>query len=405
MIPASRPPRRSPEAHPRAGIAMRIAPMLLLITALTLVSPLAAGVEDDLQATEAELEAVRERIEAARQALARDEAERDAAEAALEESDRRVQRAARALRAAEEERAALEARVAELEAKMAERDQHLRAQRERLARQLRAVWQGGRDAGLRVLLNQQDPSALQRLLAYHSRLDAARRADLVSVIETLERLQSLEQRLQEQSEALARAEMAARERRAELAREREQQRRRLARLEASLAETGEQLMRMEEDEQRLQGLLDELAEELAAVPERDLQDLRFREHRGALPWPVEGRLGARFGDSRELGNIKWRGLVIDAENGTEVQAVATGQVVYADWFRGLGLLVILDHGDGYLSLYGYNESLFVEEGEWVQAGAVLASVGASGGRREPGLYFEVRADGDPVDPLPWLAAR
>lgn len=384
---------------------MRIAPALLLIVALALIPPLAFGVEDELEATEAELEAVRERIEAVRRSLARDEAERDEAETALEESDRRVQRAARALREAEAERAGLAARVAELEAEMAERDRHLQAQRERLAQQLRAVWQGGRDAGLRVLLHQEDPSALQRLLAYHSRLDAARRADLAEVIETLERLETLEARLQSRSEALVRAETEARERQAELARERETQRRRLARLEASLAESGEELVRMEEDEQRLQGLLDELTEELAAVPERDLADLRFRDHRGELPWPVQGRVAAGFGDDRELGNMKWRGLVIDAENGAEVQAVATGQVVYADWFRGLGLLVILDHGDGYLSLYGYNESLYVAEGEWVQAGAVLASVGASGGRREPGLYFEVRADGDPVDPRPWLAAR
>ncbi len=379
------------------------APLITLLLLLTLVSWPAVAVEGDYADTEAELEAVRERIESVRQSLAEDESERDEAEAALEESDRRVERAARALRAAQQERSELAARVADLEAEMAERDEALQAQRQRLAQQLRAVWQGGRDAGLRVLLNQEDPSALQRLLAYHGRLDAARRAELVNIIDELERLQALETELEEEAAALARAEDEAEARRDELAQERAQQRERLQALEARLAETGERLVRMEADEQRLQGLLDELAEELAAVPDRDLRDLQFREHRGELPWPVDGALVARFGEARDIGDIKWRGLVIEAENGTEVQAVATGQVVYADWFRGLGLLVIVDHGEGYLSLYGYNESLFVEEGDSVQAGAVVASVGASGGRREPGLYFEVRADGDPVDPLPWLA--
>ena len=126
-----------------------------------------------------------------------------------------------------------------------------------------------------------------------------------------------------------------------------------------------------------------------------------RAARGAMRWPTEGRLGNRFGRPRNQGKMRWRGVTINAETGTPVNAIHHGRVVYADWLRGSGLLLVLDHGEGYMSLYAHNETLLRDVGDWVTAGAPIATVGASGGRERPALYFEIRHRGDPVDPGDW----
>jgi murein hydrolase activator len=127
----------------------------------------------------------------------------------------------------------------------------------------------------------------------------------------------------------------------------------------------------------------------------------FAHLRGQLSWPVAGRVTAAYGDTRATG-VRWDGMVVATERGAAVKAVSSGRVVYADWLPGLGLLAIVDHGEGYLSLYGHNERLYKAAGESVTAGDVIAAAGDSGGRPEPELYFEIRRDGRPVDPRPWF---
>jgi septal ring factor EnvC (AmiA/AmiB activator) len=158
---------------------------------------------------------------------------------------------------------------------------------------------------------------------------------------------------------------------------------------------------MAEDQEELQRLL-ELIEQAVADLEVPAEYQAFEAFRGQLPWPVAGRASNRFGARRGQGTLRWQGLVIPAEEGSTVNAIHHGRVVFADWFRGSGLLLIIDHGDGFMSLYAHNEALLREVGEWVSAGAAVATVGNSGGRAEPGLYFEIRKDGKPTDPVAWL---
>ena len=129
----------------------------------------------------------------------------------------------------------------------------------------------------------------------------------------------------------------------------------------------------------------------------------FGQLRGKLAWPVSGHLVARFGDTR-AGGVKWDGVLVATERGAPVKAVYQGRVIYADWLPGLGLLTIVDHGDGYMSLYGHNERLYKAVGERVAAGDAIASAGDSGGSSRPELYFEIRKGGKPVDPRPWFKA-
>ena len=127
----------------------------------------------------------------------------------------------------------------------------------------------------------------------------------------------------------------------------------------------------------------------------------FAGLRGKLKWPSRGRLANRYGSRRKEGKLKWQGVMIKAPEGTEVTAISHGRIAFSDWLRGFGLLTIIDHGDGYMSLYGGNQSLYKEVGDWVEAGDVIASVGNSGGHRETALYFEIRHNGKPTNPLKW----
>jgi septal ring factor EnvC (AmiA/AmiB activator) len=154
-----------------------------------------------------------------------------------------------------------------------------------------------------------------------------------------------------------------------------------------------------------QGGLEKLVRELRAALERfpvEGNDA-FTRLRGKLAWPVSGHLVARFGDAR-AGGVRWDGVLVATERGAPVKAVCQGRVIYADWLPGLGLLAIVDHGDGYLSLYGHNERLYKAAGEQVAAGDTIAAAGDSGGSPRPELYFEIRKGGKPVDPRPWFKA-
>ncbi|MBK1726204.1 murein hydrolase activator EnvC family protein, partial [Halorhodospira neutriphila] len=245
------------------------------------------------------------------------------------------------------------------------------------------------------------PAAAQRLLVYYDYLHEARGERIAAAAAELRRLAELRRRLRGELERLERLEAELAERREGLAERRAERRSRRQALERRIAERGEAAERLEEQVAEQEALLERLRGRLADIPEGIGAGRGLGEARGELPWPVQGPLEARFGDPRG-GGLKRKGIIVAAEPGTDVQAVAAGRVVFSDWLRGLGLLVIIDHGDGYLTLYGHNQALYVEVGEWLEAGDLLGSVGSSGARGEPGLYFGVRHGGEPENPLAWL---
>jgi septal ring factor EnvC (AmiA/AmiB activator) len=171
-------------------------------------------------------------------------------------------------------------------------------------------------------------------------------------------------------------------------------------LNADIRDKGKQLSGMQQDEKGLQELLERLRRELAERPVDPVTRKPFRALKGKMRWPSDGSLAARFGADKGSG-LSWDGVLISAREGSEVRAVYHGRVVFADWLRGFGLLLIIDHGNGYMTLYGHNQALFKETGEWVEADEPVALIGSSGGRLKAGLYFEVRHKGRPVNPKAW----
>jgi septal ring factor EnvC (AmiA/AmiB activator) len=211
----------------------------------------------------------------------------------------------------------------------------------------------------------------------------------------------LEPEIRSTTEALEANERDLDGQRAELLARQRQRQADLAQLNATIETKDQRLQKLSRDQEELQRLL-EVIEQAVAELEVPAEYQAFANARGQMPWPVPGKASNRYGARRAQGSLRWQGLVIPAEEGSEVAAIHHGRVVFADWFRGSGLLLIIDHGDGYMSLYAHNQALLRDVGEWVSAGSAIATVGNSGGRAESALYFEIRENGKPTNPAPWL---
>ncbi|MCK9619741.1 MAG: peptidoglycan DD-metalloendopeptidase family protein [Methylobacter sp.] len=300
-----------------------------------------------------------------------------------------------------------------------------------LAGQIKAAYAMGQKEQLKLLLNQQDPALSSRMLVYYDYLNKARLAKLANISESMHHLERLGKQQQHETELL---EKSLEQKKSEQIAVDDVKKRRaklLAQLKSDFSSNEQQIIHLRESENKLRNLVSSLqrstndltfeveqtkklhktAEVPAEEPGKDLLNSKdnfpklegdFFSFKGRLPWPVKGRLTNKFGSVRaESTENIWDGVLIDASEGTEIHAITSGKVVFSDWLRGYGLLIIIDHGKGYMTLYAFNQSLYRQVGEWVDAGEVVASVGQSGGRSRPGLYFGIRNNGKPVDPLEW----
>jgi septal ring factor EnvC (AmiA/AmiB activator) len=380
--PASRPPTR------HAALAAA------LLLALALAPAPAPAAKSEAEAR-AELAKIRERIRKITEDVQEDVARRDGVARELREADRSVAGARSRLDDVREARTDGEQRRAKLRAEKARTSAALDAEREALAAQVRAAYVGGRDEQLKVVLNAGDPATLGRMLAYYSYFGRARAAAIERIREQLRRLDALDQELAAEEAKLAELEQRRREEVGALDAARERREKALDALQARIASRNVQLRELRANAQSVERLVEKLRAAIAESAAGEFRappgGRRFDELRGRLPWPARGRVVANFGQERAAG-LRWSGVLIETAPGAAVRAPYHGRVVYADWLTGLGQLVILDHGGGWLSLDGTNERLRTE-------------VGARGPR--PELYFEIRRGGRPVDPRPFLqgAAR
>lgn len=269
-----------------------------------------------------------------------------------------------------------------------------------IAAQMRSAYQLGNEKSLKVLLNQEDPARISRAMAYVDYFNRARLAEVEAFTNTIDELQTLEPTIADKVQALEHTgEQLAVEKR-ELDRQLASRQQTLASLTRTIAGTDAQLQQREEDRKRLETLLstvEDISANFAGVD--DAQP--FSARKGKMGWPAEGRIVNRFGTRRHQGGLQWQGVEIRAAEGENVRAIHHGRVVFADWLGGQGLLIIIDHGDGYLSLYGHNQTLLRETGDWIRSGEPIATVGDSGGRSQPGLYFEIRHKGVARNPGQW----
>lgn len=376
------------------------------IAALCCLLAIAAvhAADDELAQRNAELKKVQSRIQSVQKTLDRDRGERDSESRALQTAERDIAEARSALRtttARVEEQAA---KVEDLRRREAAEQQRLAAQQQALGKQLRLAYEIGTTARTRVLLNQEDPALLSRVMTWFAYLNDARIDHIATLREQLQALAALRREVGEALAELHGLQQRQRERVDALDRLHGERRKALAALESRIRAQGRELSQLQADERQLRKLIESLRDLLADIPAQLPDSEPFSKLSGRLPWPTKGPLLARFGQPKAGGKLKWNGVWIAAGEGSAVRAVARGRVAYVGWMHRYGLIVVLEHGDGFYTLYGHNLSVDRSAGEWVRPGEVIAQAGSSGGQERPGLYFEVRKGADPVDPLKWLQA-
>ena len=286
-------------------------------------------------------------------------------------------------------------------------------QQQRIARQVRAAYELGRQNQLRALLNQQDPEKIGRTLAYYDYFNRAGAEQIDAYIELISELDILQPQIEQKRVELLGVKTELDQQRQQLLSAREQRSRTLAKLNSDIQNKGDELKQRARDRAALEQVLRKIERDAReretrqreAIARNQLEPVLsgqpFRELRGRLPWPVAGRQENRFGTPRQGSDLRWQGVTISAREGDPVRAIHNGRVVFADWLRGSGLLIIVDHGDGYLSLYAHNQTLTKSVGDVVKAGDAIATVGNTGGEQQAGLYFEIRHKGVPADPAAW----
>jgi septal ring factor EnvC (AmiA/AmiB activator) len=376
--------------------------LALCLSFLFAVTGLSAAADPNPAQAEAELKAVRAQMDKVRAEMQRDAGKRDQITRELEESEKTVGSVRGELEKLRRERAVHTARRAELAEQRRAEEAGLARDREALAGQIRAAQMIGQEEPLKLLLSQRDPAQTGRVLIYYQYFGRARASQIAAINTHLGELATLDAELAAEEQRLAALEETRQGELSKMQSARERRGRALVSLDAESKNRAKELQRLEDQKGGLEKLVRELRRALERVEKfpTDSKDA-FARLRGKLAWPVNGRLIASFGQTR-AGGVKWDGVLVAGTQGAPVRAVYHGRVVYADWLSGLGLLTIIDHGDGYLSLYGHNERLYKEVGERVTAGDTIATVGDSGGRAAPALYFEIRRAGRPIDPKPWF---
>jgi septal ring factor EnvC (AmiA/AmiB activator) len=278
-------------------------------------------------------------------------------------------------------------------------------QRTILSEQIRSAYSMGHQQNLKMLLNQQDPALAGRTQTYFNYLNRARQQQIHAFLATFELKKQTESELQQtlltQNKLLKTQKKKKRQRQ----KQRFQRKKLLAELSKKIKNQETTLSSLESSRGRIENLLKSLGELLADIPTSPSETQPFISQKGKLPWPLKGHFMNKFGQSKNYGDLKWNGIQIRAELGTPVRVISHGRVAFSDWLQGFGFITIIDHGDGYMSLYGQNESLFKQTGDWVQAGEVIATAGDSGGQTTSGVYFEIRSRGKPVNPAKWCSSK
>jgi septal ring factor EnvC (AmiA/AmiB activator) len=371
---------------------------VVLMVWMVLATPLYAE-----QVSPEKLEALRERISRVQQDLNEERRKRDSLQDELRQTEKRIGQVTAEIRRLDRKREKTKQRLQQLTQRRNRLAQNKAEQMDWLARTARASYMRGRQPGLKLLLNQENPERVSRLMRYQDYFQQSRGERIEALTRDLKRLRELTRKVETTREQLDQRRQAVHQRREDLKQARAERGQALEAINARVERDRQKLGQLRQDEQRLQQLLDDMGEPMDDIPAepggRPLDELT-----NELPWPVSGERRVNYGDRRQ-GEMRWKGVVLNAQPGESVRAIQGGRVVYADWLRGYGLLTIVDHGEGYLSLYGYNQSLLRDVGEWVSTGDELALAGQSGGREQPGLYFEIRHRGDAVNPNRWCTRR
>lgn len=368
------------------------------------------------------LQELKSRIESLKKELdSTQEAHSEAADA-LKKSEQAISETNRKLHEISQQQKSSSDTLQSLQQEQDTLQQTIAGQQEQLGKQFYQQYLHRQQGYLQIILGQQDPNAISRELYYFSYLARARAQQIDALRHNLDRVAALNEQTASTLEEISRLKADQEKQRQQLESEKQERKGMLQKLAGKIQSQRGEISKLRRDEKRLSQLVERLARIVPAKPRRQKQpapsvrknealpspalaNSAFAALKGKLNLPVRGDIINRFGSAREDSGISWKGLFIRSGEGNEVKSIAAGTVVFADWLRGFGNLLIVDHGDGFMSLYGNNQALLKSVGDEVGPGDDIASVGNSGGNAEPGLYFEMRHRSKPFDPLGWCVVR
>ncbi len=378
--------------------------LIVALSAMAISLPVAWAQEAGLtQVKERELEVVRDKISALKSSMDKRASDRDRVTGELQSAETGIVEKRIHIKELERQRDFSQKKKADLDKRLQAREAELSAESAQLEAQVRTAYTSGQQERIKLLLNQHDPATVGRLMTYYRYMSEFRGENISAVNNHIAELSDLRQQAATEENRIAGLARARVAELAELSAAQNQRQDLLATLKAKIAQEGSQIERLAAQEQDLSRLIAELTSILSDYPITSEEP--FSKFRGRLTWPVAGNLLHDFGQPRASDKLKWNGVVLAAPRGREVRSIYHGRVVFADWLAGMGLLVIVDHGEGYLTLYGYNETTLKSAGDWVAPGDVIATVGDSGGQTQSGLYFEIRKGTKPVNPRHWVSKQ
>ncbi|SHF22250.1 Septal ring factor EnvC, activator of murein hydrolases AmiA and AmiB [Microbulbifer donghaiensis] len=355
-----------------------------------------AAADEDQQARLAE---IKQRIETLQQELNEVRSQRDQLLKDLENNEKSISDLHQRIDQIKRDMRSRTDKLQELKQEQQQLEESRRSMQRRVEQEVAAAYRLGRQEQIKLLLNQQDPQHIARQLRYHEYFLQERSRVIDDYLDTLTSLQTVSTSIQRERDTLDTERRQLQERETQLRGAQQERSKTLDKLAARLADKSGEMQQLKSDRSRLQKLVDEVGRAIASlVNPQDQQP--FTKQRGRMQWPVQGRRANAYGQRRANG-ITWKGITIRANEGEPVRAIHRGRVVFSDYLRGQGMLMILDHGDGFMSLYAHNQSLTRSLGEWVESGDTIARVGNSGGLAHSGVYFEIRHRGQPQDPTLW----
>ncbi len=387
--------------HPKTRALERL--FILLFFLFTTENAVFASQNDEFERYQKKLERVQQSIKKVQQHLKSSRHKRGHVATELKQLESEISKNSRQLDKTENRTQELKKRISTLEKEIGELQRDLKTQRQGLAQQIRATYAIGHQQELKMLLNQKDVSSFGRVLVYFDYLNRAREDQISSFQTSIAKHEQLEEELNANLSEYQQNLKKRRKQKNALLSQRLKKNQLLARLEQKISNQEKNLTELEASRGRIENLLQSLGELLADIPQNP-SDLRpFKQQKGRLPWPASGPFLATYGETREQGGLKWNGVLISTRHGTPVRAVSHGRIAFADWLQGFGFIAIIDHGEGYMSLYGHNETLLKQAGDWIEAGEAVATSGDSGGQPLPGVYFEIRYRGKPMNPRHWCS--
>lgn len=373
---------------------------------LTFTPSIYAGFESELndeqrEEKKQELENLRQRMGELRRKIEKKQEEKNSATKFLKDIEVRIGERAYVLKKINRHLRKQKRELKKLKKQQRKTQSKLVSQRNILSEQIRSSYMIGRQEYLKLLLNQENPAAIGRTLTYYDYFHKARSHHIDEAVVTIKKLEGLTAQVKTKTEELKNSRKQQQVEKQKLEDDFIDRSIVIKNMEKEIARQGSRMKTFVANEQLLQELLKEIRNIMPSMLTEIDKRETFAKRRGRLKWPVKGKVKRLFGKSRQAANLKWNGVLIPGNEGKDVKAISHGRVAYADWLRGYGMLVIIDHGDGYMTLYGYNQALYKETGDWVEEGDVIATVGRSGGQLKSALYFEVRVKGKPSDPTKW----